>query len=150
MDRSQRRQVAAYVMVGALMGALGSWGVHELLDLADERDERSSRSGLQSQMMRRKADALHDLLDGLVDGRLDRVEAAARSVRANAEGIDGYLSTDIYVRHGDAFFEAVEDVQQAARREDLETAKEAALRLERSCIGCHVLLSQGPTTLPAP
>jgi len=150
MDRRQRRRVAAYVMVGALLGALGSWGLHELFDLAGERDERPSRNDFQNQMMRRKADALHDLLDGMVDGKLHRVEDAAGRVKANARGIDSYLATDIYVRHGDAFFRAVEDVERAARREDLEAAKEAALRLERSCIECHMLLNQGPTTLPAP
>ena len=149
MDLRQRRQVAAYVMVGALVGALGSWGLHELLDLAGELDKRPPRNDFQNQMMRRKADALHDLLDGMVDGKLGRVEDAAEKVRANAKGIDSYLSTDIYIRHGDAFFEAVEDVQRAARREDLEAAKEAALRLERSCIECHMLLKQGPTALPA-
>ena len=150
MDRSQRRRVVAYVTAGILVGALGSWGVQELLELAGERDERRSHGSFRNQLMRRKADALHDLLDGLVDGKLDRVEEAAGRVRTNAKGIDSYLSTDIYTRHGDAFFEAVEDVQRAARREDLETAKEAALRLERSCIACHMLLNQGPTTLPAP
>ena len=150
MNRRQRRQIATYVMVGALVGALGSWGVHELLGLAGERDKRPSRNEFQNQMMRRKADALHDLLDGMVDGQPGRVEDAAARVRANAKGIDSYLSTDIYIKHGDAFFEAVEDVQRAARREDLEAAKEAALRLERSCIECHMLHKQGPTALPAP
>jgi hypothetical protein len=150
MEKSQRRRVAAYVMAGVLVGALGSWGVQELLELAGEQDERLSRGSFQNQLMRRKADALHDLLDGLVDGKLDRVEDAAGRVKANAKGIESYLLTDIYVRHGDAFFEAVDDVQRAAGREDLETAKEAALRLERSCIECHMLLNEGPTTLPAP
>lgn len=57
------------------------------------------------------------------------------------ETIDGYLASELYDKYGEDFHQAVADLAAAAAQEDVNNAKEAALRLEQSCIECHMLLN---------
>lgn len=124
-------------MVGVGFGALGLWGLQQIWVYAGELDAGPSRHGIQKRLMQRKSDAMHDLLDAALAGRLRRVETAADRIETSAEGIEEYLSTEIYATQGQEFFEAVKAVRQAAQQGDHKATNEAALRLERSCLGCH-------------
>jgi hypothetical protein len=41
------------------------------------------------------------------------------------------------------FQQSVDDLIAASGKKDVNSAKEAVLRLERSCIECHMLMNQG-------
>lgn len=53
--------------------------------------------------------------------------------------VDGFLVTDAYEQHGQEFHQALRDLRAAAGEGNRDEAKEASLRLERSCIECHFL-----------
>ena len=73
---------------------------------------------------------MQDILDAIVRGRLNRINAAAVDMERYAAAIDGYLSTDVYEKHGKSFKEAIHDLKRATAQSDEELTKEAALRLE--------------------
>lgn len=135
-------RAAAYVLAGVLVGGFGVWGVERLWAFAGELDAEPPRNGVQERFKQRKSDAMHDLLDAMVEGRLDRVEAAAAEIEDSAKGIDDFLSVDAYQEHGQEFFMAVRAVRESARGGDLEATKRATLRLERSCFDCHQQLNR--------
>lgn len=140
--RPKRPPVAVYVLAGVVVGGLGLWGIQEIWTLAGELDAKPPRHGLKQRLMERKADAMHDLLDAMVEGKLAEVHEAAAEIEASAEGIEAFLSTDMYQEHGAEFFDAVQAVQRAANEGDLKAAKDATLALERSCLDCHVQLNE--------
>lgn len=94
--------------------------------------------------MHRKTSAMQDILDGMIRGDLRRVETAADQMAAYGNTIEWYLAATEYQNHGESFRGAVDDLRTAARERDMDSAKEATLRLERSCIECHVLMNQQP------
>jgi hypothetical protein len=47
------------------------------------------------------------------------------------------FTTPEYARYSGAFLQAVEDLVEAARRRDLETAPVAYVSLTMSCVQCH-------------
>lgn len=99
-------------------------------------------STLQEQMMHRKTRTMEQILDGLVRGDLRRVEKSAENMRSIAQALNWYLSLPVYKRNDEIFRDSTLAVLEAARQGDYESAKESALRLERSCIECHALLHQ--------
>jgi hypothetical protein len=98
--------------------------------------------GLSGAMMHRKSTAMQDILDGMIRGDLSRVETAAGRMNEYGNTIEWYLSSAEYQKYGEGFRGAVDDLRVAARDRDVDSAKEATLRLERSCIECHVLMNQ--------
>jgi len=98
--------------------------------------------GLDGAMMHRKSTAMQDILEGMIRGDLRRVETAASRMNEYGNTIEWYLSSAEYQKNGEGFRGAVEDLRVAARDRDVDAAKEATLRLERSCIECHVLMNQ--------
>lgn len=112
------------------------------LGLVVEYDKNPTRPSLKAEAMRLKSDAMHDVLDAIVEGRMDRVEAAAARMEEFAAGIEGYLATDVYEKYGEDFYGSLEELQVAAGQEDRDAAKEALLRLEQSCIDCHYLINK--------
>lgn len=97
---------------------------------------------LKTQMMHRKSMAMKTILEGMIRGDLHRVESAANQLVDYSNTIEHYLSSDEYEKHGEDFSRSVGDVIDAASRKDNNSAKEAVLRLERSCIECHLLMNQ--------
>lgn len=92
--------------------------------------------------MHRKTNAMHDILDGMIRGDLRRVETAANRMNDYGNTIEWYLSAAEYEKHGENFRGAVDHLRAAAGERDMDSAKEATLRLERSCIECHVLMKE--------
>lgn len=128
---------------GALLAiAAIVWSVRWLSQTAGEHGRNPSRGGLMDQMMHRKTSAMQDILDGMIRGNLRRVETAADQMTAYGNTIKWYLSSAEYEKHGEDFRGAVDDLRVAARERDMDSAKEATLRLERSCLECHVLMNQ--------
>jgi hypothetical protein len=101
--------------------------------------------GLKAQMMHRKTMAMQTILDGMIRGDLQRVEKAANQLVGYRDTIAQFISSAEYEKHGEDFRKSVDDVIDAAARKDLNSAKEATLRLERSCIECHLLMNQRET-----
>jgi hypothetical protein len=100
---------------------------------------------LKTQVMHRKSMAMQTILDGLIRGDLQRVETAASQLVDYGKMIEHFLSSAEYEKHGEDFRNSVGDVIDASAREDKNSAKEAVLRLERSCIECHLLMNQRDT-----
>ncbi|WP_431067738.1 hypothetical protein [Methylotuvimicrobium sp.] len=141
MSQRNRLQWRVALLSGALFVALGVWLFGEVWRYAGEYDKNPSHRNLKNQLMRRKSDSMQDVLDAIVRGRLNRVNAAAVDMERYAAAIDGYLSTDVYEKHGKSFNEAIHDLKRATAQSDAELTKEAALRLERSCLECHMLIN---------
>lgn len=127
---------------GAVVSGFLLWAVPLAWRRIAEYDKNPTRPSLKYQFMRRKSDAMHDLLDDVVDGRLDRAASEAAQIERFASTINGYLATDVYQRYGEDFYRSLEELQVAAGQNDWEAVKEATLRLEKSCIECHFLINQ--------
>ena len=109
---------------------------------AGEYDANPKRATVKNQLMRHKAEAMDDVLELVIAGRLADVSDAAGRVKDCSDAINGYLSTDVYQKYGEDFYAAIEDLRKAADAGDRGATKEAILRLERSCIECHFLIDQ--------
>ncbi|SRR6056297_1417213 len=108
---------------------------------AGEFDANPQQATLKNQLMQEKSDAMDDVLHAVVRGRLEEVSEAAVRMKSSANTINGYLATDVYEKYGEDFYRAIADIRVAANAKDRESAKEAILRLERSCIECHYLIT---------
>ena len=97
---------------------------------------------LKTQMMHRKTMAMQTIMDGMIRGDLHRIKTAARQLVEYGDAIEHYLSSAEYEKYGEDFRRSLSDVINAANRSDQKSAKEAVLRLERSCIECHQLMNQ--------
>lgn len=140
--KSQARFWMVVILASASAGACLLWAAQLIWHRAGELDRNSDRFGVKSQLMRRKSEAMHDILDEMVTGNLRRVHSAANRMERYGETIDGYLASELYDEYGADFHQAVADLTAAAVQEDVDNAKEAALRLEQSCIECHMLLNR--------
>lgn len=127
------------VFTSAAAGALLLLAVQWVWHTAGEIDSNPNRYGFKSQIKRRKSDAMHDILDEMVAGNLGRVHAAAKRMESYGEAIDWYVSSKSYDEYGEEFHQAVDDLIAASALKNIDEAKEAALRLEKSCIECHML-----------
>jgi hypothetical protein len=136
MNDSSLLNVLAAAVVAFLLGAGAVW----LYQHAAIRDAGPDGSDLQSQMMRRKSDAMQELLDAVLVGRLERVPARIDRLEQYAGVIDGFLATDMYARQGEAWKAALADLRAAAAADDWPAVREATLAVERACLDCHQLL----------
>jgi hypothetical protein len=93
-------------------------------------------------MMHRKSIAMQAILDAMIRGDLRRVERAANQLLIYRHSIEQILSSAEYEKYGEDFRMSVDDLIDAAARKDQDSAKEATLRLERSCLECHLLMNQ--------
>jgi hypothetical protein len=139
-SRSYVRVIAGVAGV-LLASAAVSYSVLWLWQTAGEFDRSPPQGGLKEQMMHRKTNAMQEILDGMIRGDLRRVETAASQLNDYGNTINWYLSAEEYEHHGGEFHRAVDDLLGASRRGDSNSAKEATLRLERSCIECHALMN---------
>lgn len=139
ISRGHVRLVAG--VSGALLASVAIvWSVLWLWQTAAEIDRNPPQGGFKEQMMHRKTSEMQDILDGMIRGDLRRVETAAGRMNVYGNTIDWYLSAGEYEKHGEEFHRSVDDLIDAARVRDMNSAKEATLRLERSCLECHVLM----------
>ena len=102
--------------------------------------ERSSQTVMEFRAKRRSA--MQAILDGMIRGDLQRVNTAAKTMEDYGDRIEWYLSYPEYEKQAEGFRNSVEALQEAAGRGDGESAKEAVLELERSCIECHMAMNQ--------
>lgn len=147
MERRKRNGFLVAGLGGMLLGVL----LLLLLQLAQgvwraaaESDAGRRGVGVKDRLMQRKADALQDVLDALVRGRLERIEPAAERMIDYTAAIEGYLDTDVYRRYGADYLRALEELREAAGREDRAGARAAFGRLENACLECHFLLDGSP------
>lgn len=143
-----KSQVSFWILMclaSAATGALLLWATQLIWHKAAEIDRNPSRTGVKSQLMHRKSEAMHDILDSMVSGNLQDVHSKAKRMERYGKTIDDFLASEAYKKYGADFHRAVDDLIVAAAQEDVDNAKEAALRLERSCIECHILLNTGQT-----
>jgi hypothetical protein len=143
ISRGHVRQFAA--VSGALLAVVAIvWSVLWLWRTSAEIDRNPPQGGFKEQLMHRKTNAMQDILEGMIQGDLRRVETAANRMNDYGNTIEWYLSSTEYQRYGEGFRGAVHDLRTAARERDIDSAKETTLRLERSCLECHILMNQRP------
>jgi hypothetical protein len=118
------------------------WSVRWLWQTAGELDRKPSRGGVAEQLMNRKSSAMQAILDGMIRGDLQRVNTAAKTMEDYGNTIEWYLSYPEYDKQAEGFRNSVEALQEAAAQGDGESAKEAVLELERSCMECHMAMNQ--------
>ncbi|MAT16413.1 MAG: hypothetical protein CMJ46_14215 [Planctomyces sp.] len=139
--KSEERSWITIILTSAAVGAFLLWGIQSIWHIATEIDHNPSRAGVKSQLMHRKSAAMHDILDAMVAGNLKEVHSEALRMERYGETIDEYLASETYDKSGADFHQAVDDLIVAAAQEESDNAKEAVLRLERSCIECHMILN---------
>lgn len=142
MGIPNRMQLPLSVLSGVFVAVLTFAFLQLAWKRAGEYDANPMRATVKNQLMRQKSDAMDDVLHAVVRGKLADVSDAAERIKTCSRAIAGYLSTDVYEKYGNDFYVAVDDVRSAADAGDRELTKEAILRLERSCIDCHFLISQ--------
>jgi hypothetical protein len=96
----------------------------------------------RGRVMHRKTRTMNLITDGLVRGELRRVQSSAETMWEIGQTLNWYLSSDQFEDNNRIFRDSTRDLVQAARQRDHDAAKEAALRLERSCIECHALINR--------
>jgi len=143
---TMRFPTAFQAIVGVSFGTMTFlgivWSVHWLWQTAGEHDRNPPRGGVPEQLMNRKSSAMQDILDGMIRGDLKQVNAAAKRMEAYGDTIEWYLSHSEYDKHGERFRSSVDALQEATGRQDIESAKETVLELERSCIECHMVMNR--------
>ncbi|HBJ37643.1 MAG TPA: hypothetical protein DDZ51_23380 [Planctomycetaceae bacterium] len=142
MELKKTTSIFLTVACGIAIGALGLWFLQFAWEKVQEHDASPQRANVKNQLMRRKAVAMEDALQAILGGNLSRVNAAAVRMKQSARTIDGFLATEVYKTHGDDFHGSIEDLITATAANDRDGAKEAILRLEKSCIECHYLINQ--------
>jgi len=116
-----------------------SWSVHWLWQTVAGN---LPQGGLAQQMMHRKSRTMADILDGMIHEDFPQLYREAKRMASYNTTIERFLRFPEYERQSDEFKQSLEDLIVAAKGEDSDSSKEAVLRLERSCIECHVLLNQ--------
>ena len=129
------------ILASAAAGVFIIWTTRLIWHSATEFDRNPSRSEVKNQLMLRKSETMHDILDGMVMGNLGRVHSAAKRMGRYGKTIDSFLASELYDTYSGDFYQAVDDLTAATAHDDFNNAKEAALRLEKSCIECHMLLN---------
>ena len=138
-------QLIIGVSFGTIVFLAIVWSTRWLWQTAGEHDRNPPRGGVPEQLMNRKSSAMQDILEGMIRGDLQRVNTAAKKMEAYGATIEWYLSHSEYDKHGERFRSSVDALQEAAGQRDVESAKEAVLELERSCIECHMVMNQRNT-----
>jgi len=138
-------QLIVAVSIGTMIFLAIVWSTRWLWQTAGEHDRNPPRGGVPQQLMNRKSSAMQDILEGMIRGDLQRVNKAAKKLEDYGDTIEWYLSHSEYDKHGERFRSSVDALQEAAGQRDVESAKEAIVELERSCIECHMVMNQRNT-----
>jgi len=138
---SLRKPVLVVIRVASvLLGIVAvSWSVHWLWQTLAEN---LPQGGISQQMMRRKSRTMADILDGMIHEDFPHLYREAKRMTSYNTTIEHFLHFPEYERQSDDFKQSLEDLIVAAKGEESDSSKEAVLRLERSCIECHILLNQ--------
>lgn len=139
--KSQVRSWIVTISVSAAAGAFLFWFIQLIWQKAGEIDSAPSRYGVKNQAMHRKSKEMHDILDEMVAGDLERVQTSAKRMKRYGKMISEFLKSESYDKYSVDFQQAVDELATAAAQSDFNNAQEAVLRLEQSCIECHQLLN---------
>lgn len=139
--KSQVRSWIVTISVSAAAGAFLFWFIQLIWQKAGEIDSAPSRYGFKNQVMHRKSKEMHDILDEMVSGDLERVQTSAKRMKRYGKMISGFLKSESYDKYSVDFQQAVDELATAAAQSDFNNSQEAVLRLEQSCIECHQLLN---------
>ncbi len=131
-----RLKLALLIVGSAIMGGALVWVGTEAGNIYND----PSRTSVRSQMMRRKQETMHHILDDMVRGDLRGASASAKDMRAYADTLERFLDTREYSKHNDEYRQSIEDLIEAGSQDKADLARNAALRLERTCLECHALL----------
>jgi hypothetical protein len=136
---SAKRLAIGTIAIAAV--AVVVWLFLWLWNVVAEIDSNPPRGGLKVGMMHRKSIAMQDIMDGMIRDDWKRVEGAAARLATYGHTIQWYLAVPDYQVNGESFREATKDLRRFVQAQEVESAKEAALRLERSCLDCHIQLN---------
>lgn len=91
-----------------------------------------------NRVMRAKLEIAQQILGDVVTSNWIALERHSEELRrATQDPSWRVLTTPEYVRHTESFLRASEDLLEAAKRRDLETAPLAYVSLTMSCVQCH-------------
>ena len=133
-----------FKLIAGLLAAMFAmvWIILWLWDFTGRYDSDQTRGTLSRQMMDRKSKTMEDILDGMIREDYSRLDRGAQWMKAYSDAIEHFLSFPEYAKLSDEFNQSLDDLRETASKKDSNPAKEAVLRLERSCIECHILLNQ--------
>lgn len=94
------------------------------------------------QMMARKSRTMEEIMDGMIREDFVRLQREAQSMKYYGTLINHFLAFPEYEKLSVEFDQSLDDLSDTAARKDASAAQEAVLRLQRSCIECHVILNQ--------
>lgn len=118
-------------------------GVALLLVAVTTAASSLAQTARMKQVMRTKLDHSQRILEAVVTSDwqlLDREsQAMALVIRDPAWS---YLAMPEYVRHTEAFLRATDDLADAAKSRDLESASLGFISLTTSCVSCHRYLAR--------
>lgn len=111
----------------------------------------SAQTARTKQVMRAKLEHSQKILEAVVTSNWQMLERESREM-AQVVRDPAWLSAMMpeYVRQGDAFLRATNDLAEAAKARDLDAASLGLISLTTSCVSCHryVARSRLVRTLP--
>lgn len=108
--KSQVRSWIVTILVSAAAGAFLFWFIQLIWQKAGEIDSAPSRYGFKNQVMRRKSKEMHDILDEMVAGDLERVQISAKRMKRYGNMISGFLKSESYDKYSVDFQQSVGDL----------------------------------------
>jgi len=91
-----------------------------------------------NQVMRAKLDHSKNILEAVVTSNWQQLDRESRALAQIARGPAwSALKMPEYIRHSQAFLRATDDLIEASRLRDLESASLGFISLSSSCVSCH-------------
>jgi hypothetical protein len=98
----------------------------------------SAQTTRLNKVMRAKLDHAQRILEAVVTSNWEQLDRESRElVRATQDPAWSVLKMPEYVRYSAAFVRATDDLIEAARLRDLESASLGFISLSTSCVSCH-------------
>jgi hypothetical protein len=102
-----------------------------------------AQTARMKQVMRTKLDHSQRILEAVVTSNWQLLDRESREMALVVrDPAWSYLAMPEYVRHSEAFLRATDDLIEAARLRDLESASLGLISLTTSCVSCHRYLAR--------
>jgi hypothetical protein len=103
----------------------------------------SAQTARMKQVMRAKLDHSQRILEAVVTSNWQMLDREARGMAmVIRDPAWSALAMPEYIRHSEAFLRATNDLIEAAKLRDLESASLGLISLTTSCVSCHRYLAR--------
>ena len=118
-------------------------GVAVLLVALTAGPSSSAQTSRLGQVMRTKLDHSQEILEAVVTSNWLLLDSESRAMASVVrDPAWSALAMPEYVRYSEAFLRATDDLIEAARLRDLESASLGLVSLTTSCVSCHRYLAR--------